>query len=149
MSRVIDSLKDTEPGSQLDEVLTKWQNFDFTVKVNEEWLLDASGHLSGLGLALREYRKLNVADREPKSSPLVGRTEPEVTKVAELLRGRKVALIGGDTTPHQSYQTFRPVIEQSEVAVVLLAIRWVSHSYSEIGQFCKAAGKPLVRLPGG
>jgi hypothetical protein len=33
--------------------------------------------------------------------------------------------------------------------VVLLAIRWSSHSYGGIREFCEAAGKPLVRLPGG
>ena len=35
------------------------------------------------------------------------------------------------------------------VAVVVLAIRWSSHSYGEVKQFCEQYGKPLVRLPAG
>ena len=33
--------------------------------------------------------------------------------------------------------------------VVLLAIRWSSHAFGDIKQFCDQHGKPLVRLPGG
>ncbi len=36
-----------------------------------------------------------------------------------------------------------------DVAVVVLAIRWSSHSFGEVREFCERHGKPLVRLPGG
>jgi hypothetical protein len=31
----------------------------------------------------------------------------------------------------------------------VLAIRWSSHSYGDVKQFCDQYGKPLVRLPAG
>ncbi len=33
--------------------------------------------------------------------------------------------------------------------MVLLAIRWSSHSFGDVKAFCDRHGKPLVRLPGG
>jgi hypothetical protein len=33
--------------------------------------------------------------------------------------------------------------------VVLLAIRWSSHSFGDVKRFCDQFGKPLVRLPAG
>ncbi|MCS6976112.1 MAG: hypothetical protein NZM31_03750, partial [Gemmatales bacterium] len=96
---------------------------------------------------------------------------PAVRKVAELLEGRAVVLIGGDRRPaseqalknafrlsellwiatpeHSSITRFEPYIARPDVAVVLLAIRWSSHSYSEVIEYCNRFGKPLVRLPGG
>jgi hypothetical protein len=35
------------------------------------------------------------------------------------------------------------------VTTVLLAIRWSSHSYGEVRDFCEKHGKLFVRLPGG
>jgi hypothetical protein len=35
------------------------------------------------------------------------------------------------------------------MALVLLAVRWSSHSFGEVRQSCDRHGKPLVRLPGG
>ena len=94
-----------------------------------------------------------------------------VKKVAQMLRGRAVVLIGGDERPEQkemlekalelseliwiatrpgdSYKNFKPYVARPDVAVVLLAIRWVSHSYGEVQKYCQRYGKPLVRLPGG
>ena len=36
-----------------------------------------------------------------------------------------------------------------DVAAVLLAIRWSSHSYGEVKSFCDDYDKPLIRLPAG
>ncbi len=94
-----------------------------------------------------------------------------VRKVARLLDGRKALLIGGlrrpsakealesvlglkeliwfETREHESVNIFEPYVAQSDVAVVLLAIRWSSHSYGEVKQFCEKHGKAFVRLPGG
>jgi hypothetical protein len=50
---------------------------------------------------------------------------------------------------HCSHYEFEPAIRRDDVAAVLLAIRWSSHSYAEIRAFCDRYGKPLVRLPAG
>ena len=93
----------------------------------------------------------------------------EVTRVRELLAGREVVIVGGEvrreaveglerafgcrvrwieSAPHTSLSVFEPAITE-EVAVVLLLIRWASHSYGELVHVCKARGVPLVRLAAG
>ncbi len=96
---------------------------------------------------------------------------PEVKEAARLLEGRSVVLIGGarrresqatlrkalglkdliwiETKEHQSIESFEPVIARPDVALVLLAIRWSSHAFGEVRQFCIRHERPLVRLPGG
>lgn len=95
----------------------------------------------------------------------------EVQNVARLLSGRSVTLIGGDcrperkqaleeafdleelvwveTTPGQSVNSFAPFVARPDVALVLLAIRWSSHSYGGVRRFCDRYHKPLVWLPAG
>jgi hypothetical protein len=95
----------------------------------------------------------------------------EVRAVAELLRGREVVFLGGleraaarealeeafglsalnwvSTRPHESVTVFEAPIARPEVAVVLLAIKWASHSYGEVVDYCTKYGKPLVRLKSG
>lgn len=95
----------------------------------------------------------------------------EVEKVAELLAGRTMVLIGGERRPHayeaikrafrlkeldwiatlahESIETFDPHVSRDDVAVVLLAIRWSSHVFGDVKQFCERYDKPLVRLPAG
>ncbi len=99
------------------------------------------------------------------------RTAPEVEQAARLLADRSVVLIGGERRPdaaqaieqafglkeliwigtreHQSITPFEPFVARPDVAVVLLAIRWTSHSYGEVKDYCDQHGKLLVRLPGG
>lgn len=94
-----------------------------------------------------------------------------VQEAARLLSGRSVVLIGGlrhagaqqalklalgltelvwvETREHQPIRAFERVIARPEVALVLLAIRWSSHSFGDVREFCDRHGKPLVRLPGG
>jgi hypothetical protein len=96
---------------------------------------------------------------------------PEVQAVTELLRGREVVLIGGvertaarraierafglsavnwvSTRPHESVTVFEPAVARPDVAVVLLAIRWASHSYGDVKSYCEKYGKPMVYLTGG
>jgi hypothetical protein len=109
----------------------------------------------------------------PQPSSVLPVTEPaaEVLQVARLLSGRSIVLIGGDrrhdsqealrkafglesviwiaTKEHQSVYSFEPQIARPEVVLVLLAIRWSSHSFGEVRHLCESHGKPLVRLPGG
>ncbi|OWK43472.1 hypothetical protein FRUB_03071 [Fimbriiglobus ruber] len=104
---------------------------------------------------------------QPKPAPPTA----EVAEVARLLRGQELVLIGGQARPqhraalmralgvgdvrwlstpdHTSFTVFEPDIARPEVAVVVLAIRWSNHSYSEVQQFCAKYDKPLVRLPRG
>lgn len=95
----------------------------------------------------------------------------DVIGARELLRGQAVVLIGGvrrvdaaeqisaalglsdliwiETREHQTHTVFEPYVARPDVALVLLAIRWSSHGFSEVQTFCERYGKPLVRLPGG
>lgn len=94
----------------------------------------------------------------------------EVRRAAEILRGRAVVLIGGLKRPlaaealthalelkelvwvegrDQTYELFEPHVARSDVAVVILAIRWSRHGFGEVKAFCDKYDKPLVRLPGG
>jgi hypothetical protein len=95
----------------------------------------------------------------------------EVKDARRLLAGRSMVLIGGichrdaqrllesalglkelvwiETKEHQSIAAFESAIARPDVALVLLAIRWTSHAFGDVKQFCDRHGKPLVRLPGG
>ena len=126
---------------------------------------------TGFQMVLREIDSF-LATRPPtpeQESP----AEPtgEARAAAKLLHGRSVVLIGGvrrphahqalkaafglkdldwvETREHESVTTFEPHVARPDVALVLLAIRWSSHSYGDVKQFCDRYGKPLVRLPAG
>ncbi len=128
----------------------------------------------GFQRALHEVdRYLATRDEaESAAGPAAARAwSPEVARVAGWLAGRDVVLIGGvrrsyaeealrealglgqlhwiTTREHESIAGFEPIIRRPEVALVLLAIRWSSHSFGDIKKFCDDAGKPLVRLPRG
>ncbi len=109
----------------------------------------------------------SVHDQPAESRP---RTQ-EITEAAELLRSRTVVLIGGErrskaaellvrsfelnglewltAPPHASLTDFEPSIARGETAVVLLAIRWSSHSFGGVRAMCERYGKIFVRLPTG
>ncbi|MCC5828881.1 MAG: hypothetical protein JJU36_05480 [Phycisphaeraceae bacterium] len=113
-----------------------------------------------------------MATRNPPQTPV--RTEEPteaVRQVMSWLRDRRIVLIGGDrrdhaakalcsafglaeldwvaTREHQSIAPFEPPIARPDTALVILAIRWSSHSFSNIRTFCDRHDKPLVRLPAG
>jgi hypothetical protein len=95
----------------------------------------------------------------------------EVRAAADLLRGSEVVFIGGverpgsaraierafglsrlnwlSTRPHESVTFFEPAVARPNVSVVLLAIRWSSHSYGDVKEYCDKYGKPIVYLTGG
>ena len=95
----------------------------------------------------------------------------EVKEAARLLAGKSVVLIGGsrrrgtqeslkkalalkdliwlETKEHQSVASFEATVARTDVALILLAIRWSSHSFGDVKQLGERHGKPLVRLPGG
>jgi len=122
-------------------------------------------------LVWREIDRYLASRDEADESSEPTTPTPEVQQAARLLAGRTVVLIGGDRRPaaerallsalrlkkldwietreHQSLEGFESHVARPDVAVVLLAIRWSSHSYGDVKQFCDRYGKPLVRLPGG
>jgi hypothetical protein len=124
----------------------------------------------GFQLVLREVDRYMATCPPPETTSTAQRT-PEVLEVARLLGGRSMVVIGGDRRPgsyqalkeafclrnvfwietreHQSIDGFEAYIARPDVAVVVLAIRWSSHSFGEVRDFCERYGKPLVRLPGG
>jgi hypothetical protein len=125
----------------------------------------------GFRLVLREIDR--YLESRPPAAGIVVAAEPtpEVKEAARLLGGKSVVLIGGgrrpnaqeslktsfglkelywiETREHQSLDGFEPYVARPDVAVVLLAIRWSSHSFGEVREFCDRHGKPLVRLQAG
>jgi hypothetical protein len=124
--------------------------------------------------AERVFAAMNAFLATRPAPPLEPDTEepsPEVRAVADLLRGHEVVLIGGversasaraierafalsnlnwiSTRPHESVTIFEPAVARPAVAVVLLAIRWASHSYGDVKDYCEKYGKPMVYLTGG
>jgi hypothetical protein len=125
----------------------------------------------GFQLAVRELDRF-LANRAP-AAEVEAACEPtaEVKEAARRLAGKTVVLIGGDRRPHaqaalktafgikdliwiatrehEPLEGFEPYIARDEVAIVLLAIRWSSHSFGDVKDFCDRYGKLLVRLPAG
>ena len=125
----------------------------------------------GFRLVLRELDRylgdrLQVSKTKAPEVP-----SAEVAEATRLLSGKDVILIGGSRRPdayealkttlglkdliwietreHESITKFEPYVTRPEVALVLLAIRWSSHSFGEVKRLCERYGKPLVRLPAG
>jgi hypothetical protein len=96
---------------------------------------------------------------------------PEISQVANWLRGQTIVLIGGDerphakaalinafalkdviwvsTRPHETLEILKTPIRRDEVCLVVLTIRWASHAYGNIRTLCRQLGKPFIRLPAG
>jgi hypothetical protein len=129
-----------------------------------------AGESKAFGLVLREIERFRSQPVPPTAATSESPTE-DVQKVAKLLSGKSLVLIGAEgrreateaiertfglsrvewiaTSEHESYRGFEPFIARSDVAAVLLLIRWSSHSFGEVKAICDRHGKPLVRLPGG
>jgi hypothetical protein len=125
----------------------------------------------GFRLVLREIDRFLATRTPPSCAAATHEPTSEVKEVRRLLGGRCVVLIGGicrreaqealeralgleeltwiETKEHQSIGAFEASIARPNVALVLLAIRWSSHAFGDVKQFCDRHGKPLVRLPGG
>jgi hypothetical protein len=125
----------------------------------------------GFQLTIREIDKYLASLPDKSVEAETDETSPQISEVADMLAGKAVIIIGGDRRPfaaealersfllseliwidtraHESISGFEPYVARPEVAMVLLAIRWSSHSYGEVQDFCRTYGKPLVRLPGG
>lgn len=126
----------------------------------------------GFRLVLREIdRYISNRPATPSEEDAAAERSVEVREAARLLQGTAAVLIGGEprgyakqsleralglseliwaeSKEHQSLAFFEPIVARPDVSLVLLAIRWSSHSFGEVKQFCDHYGKLLVRLPGG
>ncbi len=112
-----------------------------------------------------------LATQMPPAQQIVREASAEVQKVADLYKGKTMIIIGGDRRPHayealksafclkdviwivtrehESSEIFVPYISRPDVDVVLLAIRWSSHSYGDVKAICDKFGKEFYRLPAG
>lgn len=119
---------------------------------------------------LREIDRY-LASRDAERPAPTAEPSDDVRRVRELLRGRVVVLIGGERRPetcarlertfelrrldwvstreHESISALEPFVARPDTALVLLAIRWSSHSHEEVADLCARYGKPFARLPGG
>jgi hypothetical protein len=124
----------------------------------------------GFNLVLREIDHF-LANRTPTTEAAEEVLTAEVAEASRLLKGKCALMVGGvrrpeshealkaafgleelvwfETREHESIDVFEPYVARPEVALVLLAIRWSSHSFGDVKRFCDDHGKPMVRLPGG
>lgn len=123
--------------------------------------------------ALR-YADEYAAKREVESSTDTSAPSepiPEVKTARRLLEGKVAVLIGGlcrphsrdalqqelglrelrwvSTRPHESVDGLAAEVRRKDVNLVMLAIRWSSHSFDDIKRVCDQAGRVFVRLPRG
>lgn len=125
----------------------------------------------GFRLVMREIDRYLATRPSEQSAPAGLVPTAEVKSVAAMLAAKTVILIGGvprphaiealktafnlsdvdwiETREHESIANFEPHVARPDAALVLLAIRWSSHVFGDVKQFCDRHGKPLVRLPGG
>ncbi|MCX7408685.1 MAG: hypothetical protein NTZ32_11450 [Planctomycetales bacterium] len=121
-----------------------------------------------------EDKKTLVGNRKQKvvSPAFAAPLGSDVRKVAALLRGKSLVMIGAEgtrlkakeaiekafglkelvwieTSPHDSYLSFEPQIVHTDVAAVLLLIRWASHCFGDVKLICDRYRKPLVRVKTG
>ncbi|MCA9080423.1 MAG: hypothetical protein KDA58_07680 [Planctomycetaceae bacterium] len=114
-----------------------------------------------------------LADREADApEDVTPQYSEEVRQVANLLRGRKLVMIGGVPKPqtqakiqeafelgeliwertneHEATLKFQPIVQSPDVAAVLLLIRWVGHGHAEdIKHYCTQVRKPWIFIPRG
>ena len=126
---------------------------------------------SGMTAVLDELDRYQSTSTRVDTVPTERQWGQEVAQVAALLRGKKMLLVGGQRRPlaqraleeafgleeliwpttekHESLSRFEPDIAKPTVAVVVMAIRWSSHSYGELKELCDKYRKPFVRLKAG
>ena len=116
------------------------------------------------------YLDRKAQQEQPEVTP--ARQSADVQRLADLLRGRAVVLVGGTPSPthhqaiceafeldrldwittraHQSTASFEPYVARPDVAVVIVAIRWSSHSFpDDMRLYCDKHDRLLVRHPYG
>ncbi len=142
------------------------------VDLYEQWP-ELDGEWPGVGRVLAEIERY-LATRPDASLDSGGQKRPiaaQVLEVREMLRGGRIVVIGGvqkpyaaralkqafelsevswlSTREHQSIAPFEPEVARDETRLVIVAIRWSSHSFEGVKKMCERHGKPYLRLPGG
>jgi hypothetical protein len=134
-------------------------------------LPERNDYPDGFRLALREIDRFLSTRSAPARTSIAHKPSAELQIAARLLSGKSIVLIGGnrrreaqeslrralglkdlvwiETKEHQAIDAFEPLIARTDVALVLLAIRWSSHGFGDVRQICERHYKLLVRLPGG
>jgi len=114
---------------------------------------------------------LYLASQPSSSPPRETFRTAEVEKVSRFLGGQSIVVIGGEcrhesraslirafglsdlnwieTRAHETISQFESAVARDDVRLVLLAIRWSSHSYGDVKKFCDKYNRKLVRLPRG
>ena len=132
---------------------------------------DGSDLPKGISLVLREIERFTNPDDSDQDRSPIPRDDEQTERAASLLEGKCVLIVGGDARPHaqdtiksalrlkdliwigaseiNSTTDLEPHVARSEVAVVLLAIRWSPHSFGDLSRYCERHGKPFVRIPAG
>lgn len=117
----------------------------------------------------QQAARLEAQEQRPAAP--ARQASPDVQRVRDALRGSRVVLIGGDerryakelierefelaeldwqvSKPHQSVSYFEPAVARKETRLVMLMIRWASHSFEAVADMCVRHNKPFVRLPRG
>lgn len=127
----------------------------------------------GFGRVLREInRYLDSVQQNAQDEQQQPENEnADVREAKRLLSGRSALFVGGqvnhhakealerafgltellwfETVEHKSLDIYKPYLIRPDVALVVLAIRWSSHSYGELKDMCNKYGKMFVRLPSG
>lgn len=124
----------------------------------------------GYVVLVRELESASRRGAQAAAAP--ARAPTDVERVAALLRGRAVVVIGGLPRPEHARQieeafdlseaiwllnrenkpdvaALEPAIARPDVALVLLLIRWIRHALGEVATLCERHDKPLARIPGG
>lgn len=115
-------------------------------------------------------RELDGATRKDATAAAAPATPEE--RVAALLKGRVMVVIGGDRRPEHQQRlreafglsevlwpdtreqnpdvtALESCVSRADVAVVVLMIRWIRHALGEVATLCERHDKPLVRLTAG
>ena len=134
---------------------------------------ELDGLPAGFDLVYREVDRYLAQQQQSEQAEPPAPREPsaDVLRVADALRSKTVVFIGGvprphnrerlraafalerldwlETREHQSIAPFEVQIARPEVALVIVAIRWSSHSFEGAKEFCERHGKPMLRLKAG
>ncbi len=135
----------------------------------DEDAVPLSGAFRDVLRAIDTHEALREQTADAPAAPIAD--TPEVERARDALKGSTMVIIGGDcrqesrraimrafqlkelnwieTRPHETSTQFEPAVARADVRVVLLAIRWSSHSYGDVKNYCDRHNRPLVRLPRG
>jgi len=131
---------------------------------------DARALPGGYVMLVRELE--SASRRGAQAAPTSAREPSDVERVAALLRGRALVVIGGLPRPEHARSleeafdlseavwllsrehnpdltALEPPIARADVALVLLLIRWIRHALNDVAALCEKHGKPMARIPGG